>query len=313
MELEREKYSSYGVWNFGDCAEVTWHLFAQYHEADMPYCLLLQLARTGDLRLYREAELLDRHLLDIPAHGGGYGHPQGTWLHYYTLGPLLFSCITGEPWMKDAVEQSHRNTPPLATRLDTTGIAIWANLDMRLHFPRQQAEHTKALDTAVAHWRELIDPKTSLYKQCDPPLESVHHVPIGLDQHYWFGIVGDAIGRYCETFPESKDDRDRLAKVCRAWMKLYGDAPADVQLNTMWLPGGNAMAYASRFTGDSAFLDFAAKNWVLDSKFHPRYRTGSSSAKNWSAFGHRLTQVFLHDWDKRQHPEKYNQDDREPH
>ena len=38
---------------------------------------------------YRTAEEVGRMLLDIPAHGGGYGHQKGEPSHYYAFGPLL--------------------------------------------------------------------------------------------------------------------------------------------------------------------------------------------------------------------------------
>jgi hypothetical protein len=306
IALEREKYSSYGVWNFGDCVEVNWHQFSQYLELDMTYCLLIHLARSGDMRYYREAELLSRHLLDIAAHGGGYGHPQGTWLHYYTAGPLLFSYLAGEPWLKDAVEQSHRNTPPLASRLDTTAVAIWANLDMARHFPGDRVAYDRALSAAVAHWRDLIDPQTFLYKRCDPAIVNTVGATPGLSHAHWFGPAGDAMGQYGTIFPDDKEDRDRLVNVCRSWMGLYDKEPADKRDALPMLLLGNMMAYATRFSGDATFMDHAAQNWAKDNKFHPRYRTGSSSAKIWS-FDHRLMQVFLHDWDKKQHPELYKE------
>jgi hypothetical protein len=256
------------------------------------------------MRFYREAEILDRHLLDIAAYGGGYGHPQGTLLHYYTAGPLLFSYLTGEPWMKEAVEQSYRNTPPAASRLDTTAVAIWADLDMLHQFPQDRATHEKALSAAVAHWRELIDPQTSIYKRCDPPYHNTVPATPGLAHTIWFGEAGDAMGQYCTAFPDAKEDRDRLAKVSKAWMDLYDKEPADKREKMSMLPAGNAMAYATRFSGDASFMDYAAKNWVLDSKFSAKYRNGTSSAKIWS-FSQRLVQVFLHDLDKKQHPDLY--------
>jgi hypothetical protein len=69
----------------------------------------------------------------------------------------------------------------------------------------------------------------------------------------------------------------------------------------------NGFAFATRFSGDPKYLNFAAEHLVLDERFPTWYRTGVSSAKNWSetVASHRLIQVFMHDLDKRRNPEPY--------
>jgi hypothetical protein len=120
-------------------------------------------------------------------------------------------------------------------------------------------------------------------------------------------LGSDALGRYAETFPEDKTSRERLVGVMKEWMEHLEKLPDDTRNKLMDKTCANGFAYASRFSGNPAFLDFAAKNLVSDDKFFIHYRTGQCSAKNWSETqaGHRLIQVFMHDIDKQRHPERY--------
>ncbi|KKM03247.1 hypothetical protein LCGC14_1776350, partial [marine sediment metagenome] len=74
----------------------------------------------------------------------------------------------------------------------------------------------------------------------------------------------------------------------------------------------NGLAYAYRFSGDESFMDFAAKHLVRDGGFRSKFRNGTTSGKDWSEHLHRLTQLFLHDLDKKRHPERYKQLPRPP-
>jgi len=119
-------------------------------------------------------------------------------------------------------------------------------------------------------------------------------------------IIGtDAMGRYCEAFPEDKEARQMLVAACREWMEWTNTLDQERRNRVLDVCPANGFAYATRFSGDGTFLDFAAKHLVSDEKFSAQFRTGTASGKGWSQFGHRLTQVFLHDLDKRRHPEKY--------
>lgn len=314
FEIEREKHDLYGVWNFGDSNKGEYEHFGQYLELDVPYCLLIHFARTGDMRFYREAEIACRELLDVPAHGGGHGHQPGEPSHYYCYGPMLFACAAGEPFLKDAVRAGHcegfaRAGQSCAERRAaeekpdsipgphrgsayhrSLGVSLWSQTTMYRHFPAARAVYHKGIDAALA------------CADHDPPTAET------LD--FWMGISCDGLAMYCDEFPRDQQRRARLVEVVRLWMDRNKSLPADKRVGIAggWqvgIPLANAFAYATRFSGDDAFLDYAGEVFANDQVFSPCFRNGAASAKGWSEWGHRLCQVYLHDWDKRRHPEKY--------
>ncbi|MCG3179131.1 MAG: hypothetical protein BIFFINMI_01462 [Phycisphaerae bacterium] len=287
MEIEREKCENYDTWKFGDSNKDSWHYFGQYQELDVPYGLMVQYARTGDLRFFRFAEEIDRFLLDIPAYGGGYGHQMGEPSHYYAYGPLLYADAAAEPFLRDAIVHSHRIVHPAPWHMRSLAIVMWSNWALANGFGDADGAYRKGMDSALAYWDKVYNKQTH-------DIGGFNHK----DQVFMLGMGSDAMGRYLESNPADKVRREQLVEVFRKWMK-DGNHPDKTT--------ANGFAYAYRFSGDPAFLDFAAKNICVDSKFPTVYRTGVCSAKNWSetVSSQRLIQVFLHDWDKRQHPERY--------
>lgn len=295
--VEREKYDHYGVWDFGDHAKGGYHYFSQYLELDVPQCLMVTFARTGDLRVYREAEIACRQLLDVPAHGGGYGHQKGESSHFYTTGPLMFSYLTGEPWLKQAVLASYKHANPNVWHLRSFGITVWSSLDILRHFP--EAEHAVARDKirrSLAWWRS---------HQKDMATGRLEGYTKKEWQAFYLGICGDAMGRYCEAFPDDGDARRRLVAAVDEWSRWAMQQEPKVRTGLLVVCPANAFAYATRFSGDAKYLDFAAKHLAPDSHFSGKFRVGTSSGKGWSEYGLSLTEVFLHDVDKRRHPERY--------
>ena len=71
-----------------------------------------------------------RQLLDLPAHGGGYGHQKGEASHYYAYGPLLFADASAEPSLRDAVEHSHKIVAPKPWHVRSFAITLWSNWAM---------------------------------------------------------------------------------------------------------------------------------------------------------------------------------------
>ena len=124
-------------------------------------------------------------------------------------------------------------------------------------------------------------------------------------QTFMLGMAGDAMGRYCEAFPQQKEYRAKLVRAYREWMSFAKGLDAQQRRRAVNLCVANGFAYAARFSGDESLLTFAAENCISDKHFSPHYRTGTTSAKHWSEYGHRLVQVFLHDIDKKRHPERY--------
>jgi hypothetical protein len=124
-------------------------------------------------------------------------------------------------------------------------------------------------------------------------------------QAFYLGICGDAMGRYCEAFPEDQDARKRLVAAVDEWSRWAMEQEPNVRRGLLVVCPANAFAYATRFSGDPKYLEFAAKHLAPDGRFSDRFRVGTSSGKGWSEYGLSLTQVFLHDIDKRRHPERY--------
>ena len=296
LAIEREKHDNFGVWKFGDSIKGGWHHFGQYMELDMLYCLMVHFARTGDYRFFREADIAARSLLDIPAHGGGYGHQRGEPSHYYAFVPLLAGNVLGEPWLRDAVRHSHGIVDPKPWHARSFAVTLWSNLAMHQGFSGNRDDYSKGIDVALNWWDAKQNAGTGA-------LGGYNRV----SQTFFFGMAGDAMGRYCEAFPDDKARRERLVRACREWMKYVKGLDEQQRKRVVDKTPANAFAYAARFSGDPAFLDFAAEVLVRDADFPTWYRTGMSSAKNWSeTMGtHALIQVFLHDWDKRKRPEKY--------
>ena len=291
MEIEREKCENYDVWKFGDSNKDSWHYFGQYQELDVPYCLMVQYARTGDVRFFRMAEEVDRQLLDIGAYGGGYGHQMGEPSHYYAYGPLLYADAAGEPFLRDAVQHSHEIVHPqsFVWHQRSMAVTLWSNWAIYNGFADDRTKAEAGMKTALDYWRKTFDAKTGGLAGFDVN-----------SQEFMLGMAGDALGRYCEQFPDDKADREQLVKVMQWWREHRGQKKFAQKVVA------NAFAYAARF-GDPTLLDYAAEFEVTDKDFNTNYRTGVCSAKNWSETNasERLTQVFLHDVDKKKHPEKY--------
>jgi hypothetical protein len=289
MEIEREKSDNYDVWKFGDSNKDGWHYFGQYQELDVPYCLMVQYARTGDVRFFRMAEEVDRQLLDIGAYGGGYGHQMGESSHYYAYGPLLYADAAAEPFLRDAVKYSHEIVHPGPWHQRSMAITLWSNWAMYNGFEDYRDKGQAGMKVALDWWKKTYDPKTGGLTGF-----SVEQ------QEFMLGMAGDAVGRYCEQFPEEKSLREQLVNAMKWWREHHGQKKFAQKVCA------NAFAYAARF-GDPTLLDYAAEFEVTDKDFVTFYRTGVCSAKNWSETNaaERLTQVFLHDIDKKKHPEKY--------
>jgi hypothetical protein len=164
-------------------------------------------------------------------------------------------------------------------------VTLWSNWIMDLNYPgekewRANMEADFAWVKANGQMLGGFDPKSQLFM---------------------FGLAGDAVGRYCETNPEDKGRREMLVAAYRQWMNQHKADEKNHNFSSL----ANGFAYAARFSGDAEFLNFAAEKILGDADFSPDYRTGTSSAKNWSEYCHRLCQVLLHDLDKKKHPEKY--------
>jgi hypothetical protein len=275
---------------------------------------LIHFARTGFLRFSREAERAARELLDVPAHGGGYGHQPGEGSHYYCYGPMLFACVAGEPFLKESVRAAHWIDFGGATQYvmpadqvpadfipgphggggyhRSLGVSLWSQTTMYRYStdPADQARYKKGIDASLA------------CADTSPPG--------GGTLDFWMGISCDGIGKYCQEFPQDKQHRDRLVDVVKMWMDANKALPADKKLGigggwAVGIPLSNAFAYASRFSGDEAFFKYAGDTFINDEKFSPWFRTGSACSKAYTEWGHRLCQVWLHDWDKKQNPDRY--------
>ena len=56
---------------------------------------------------FDEGELAVRQLMDIGAHGGGYGRQAGESSHYYTTVASFYYFLTGLEFIKDSIKVSH--------------------------------------------------------------------------------------------------------------------------------------------------------------------------------------------------------------
>ena len=292
--IEREKYDHFGVWRFGDHAKGGYHYFSQYLELDVPYCLMVHFARSGDLRFFREAEIACRQVLDVPAHGGGYGHQRGESSHFYTTGTLLYALTAAEPWLIDSVLTSYKvaNTGPWHLR--SFGVTMWSSLDMYAQFPDARELARRKIDTCLNWWKKVQNDQTGRLGGFDRSWKT-----------FFLGIGTDALGRYCETFPEDADARKRLVTACREWIEWTGTLDEQARRKILSPHPANGFAYAARFSGDETFMKFAAEHLIRNSFYGARFRVGTNSGKAWSQSLHRLTQVYLHDVDKKLRPETY--------
>jgi hypothetical protein len=300
LQIEREKQDIYDVWKFGDSIKDAWHHFGQYSELDAIYCLMIHFARTGDLRFYRAAEEFGRSLLDVPAHGGGYGHQHGESSHYYVYGPLLFADAAAEPFLRDAILAGHAVANPAPWHLRSCAITLWANWSLYNGFETNRPAWQAGMRAGVDSWRRFQNRDTGAMGGFSRP-----------SQIFFLGLAGDAMGRYCETFPDDKPAREALVRGMAEYMAYFKGLPPDRQKairdDSQEKSCANGLAYATRFSGDPAYLDFAASELVKDSAFPTHFRNGNCSTKMWSETrsAHRLIQVFMHDVDRKRHPERY--------
>jgi hypothetical protein len=198
---------------------------------------------------------------------------------------MLFANCTGDPFLRDSVHASHVIVNPKPWHMRSFAVTLWSNWIMELNYPDEKKQ-----------WRANIEADLNWVKP-NQMLGGFDHKA----QVFMLGMGGDAVGRYCETNPEDKAMREMLVAAYRKWMTMY--PPNEQDHNRVSL--ANGFAYAARFSGDGDLLTFAAEKILRDSDFKPNYRTGVCAAKNWSEYGHRLSQVLLHDIDKKKHAEKY--------
>ena len=295
LEIEREKHDVFGIWKWGDSIKGGWHYFGQYQELDVPYCLMAHYFRTGDRRFLDEAELAVRFLLDVPVHGGAYGHQRGESSHYYVTGPLLYANTDGAPFLREAIRYGHLNTPIRAWHLRSFAIVIWANLAIYQGFEDLRDFARAEMEKALEWWRQNQRP--------DGSMGGMNRE----NQVFFLGMGGDAMGRYVEAFPEQKEWGEALVRAMREWKAHLESLPPEARERLQDKTCANAFAYAARFSGDRSLLQFVADHLVKDDRFTTHYRTGTSSAKNWSETmgAHRLIQTFMHDWDRERRPELY--------
>jgi len=283
LEIEREKYDQYGVWHFGDTSKRGWRGFGQYLELDIPYCLVAHFMRTLNRDFFDEAEMHVRQQMDVPAHGGGYGHQKGEPSHYYTSGPLFYYYLTGLEFVRESIKESHDvHAKPAPWHARSFAITMWSNLDMYRAFGGQGYLDKVKADLvwfAGTPRRPRQDPVTGFrgYGQVN-------------FQEFMLGMMMDALGRYCTEFPDERMWRDRLVALSNATMRTH---PKWKQNNSC----ANGHTYAYLFTGRDKHLDFAIKlmdaSMPGDNPQWPTFRTGTGSGKYWSEFGHRLTQTLM--------------------
>lgn len=132
-------------------------------------------------------------------------------------------------------------------------------------------------------------------------------------QLFFLGLASDAFGRYCESFPEDKKARKALVSGMAEFIDYYRKLTPEQQKTLrekelMEKVVANGMAFATRFSGDPVYLDFASKELMNDAGFCTNFRNGACSTKMWTETrsSHRLIQIFMHDIDKKKHPEKYD-------
>ncbi|MCG3179525.1 MAG: hypothetical protein BIFFINMI_01861 [Phycisphaerae bacterium] len=302
LRIEREKMDYFGVWHFGDTSKRGWRGFGQYMELDIPYCLVANWARTNNRAFFDEAELCVRELMDVPAHGGGYGHQKGESSHYYTSGSLFFYYLTGLDFIRDSIRTSHDDFAKVAPwHMRSFAITMWSNLDMIREFGDEQYVANVRNDLA---WfkgdpkRPAQDPATGFRGYGQPNF-----------QEFMLGMGVDSLGQYCTMFPDDQEARDRLVALMMATMRTHElgslgfKAKADANdkdAGKGWKQNNsccNANTWAYLFTGDDKFLDFACK--LLDESLQPGnkewpiYRTGTGAGKYWSEFGMRDSQTHM--------------------
>ncbi|MCX7590718.1 MAG: fibronectin type III domain-containing protein, partial [Kiritimatiellae bacterium] len=306
MEIEREKYDKYGVWHFGDTAKRGWRGFGQYLELDIPYCLIVHFVRTLNRGFFDEAEIHVRQLMDVPAHGGGYGHQKGESSHYYTSGPLFYYYLTGLQFIRESIKASHDAFARVAPwHARSFAITMWSNLDMfrefgdeettlgqPWHFPEKP---WKKGDYALNIQKDLEWFVGNPQRPAQDPLTGFRAYGQFNLQEFMLGMLMDALGRYCIEFPEQRQWRDRLVALANAIMEPLPEKGYKPEWLTVC--NCNGLTYAYLFTGNDSYLDAAIqlldKILAADDKTFPRYRTGSGAGKSWSEHGHRLIQTCV--------------------
>lgn len=300
MYVERERQDNYGVFHFGDTSKRGFRGFGQYLELDIPYCLVAHFARTLNRSFFDEAEVCVRQLMDVPAHGGGYGHQHGESSHYYTTGATFFYFLTGLDFVKESIRTSHDDYAKVAPwHMRSFGITMWSNLDMlRLFGDEQYMDNIKK---ALKWFADAQDPATGFRDYGQKNF-----------QEFMLGMGMDSLGRYCLEFPHDQEMRDRLVALSIATMGTHGRgerAISEKGKDEPWKQNNsccNAHTYAYLFTGRDKHLDFASElldasllsarpTWTekTNDPLWPVYRTGTGSGKFWSEFGHRDSQTHM--------------------
>ena len=287
MEIEREKYDHYGIWHFGDSAKRAWRGFGQYLELDVPYCLAAHFARTGNRAFFDELEIHTRQLMDVPAHGGGYGHQKGESSHYYTSGALLYYYLTGLQHIRQSIKVSHDAfARPAPWHLRSFAITMWSNLDMYRAFGDDETTLDQPWNYPAGPWKRS-DYLNNIRKDLEWLDVRQNKITGGCrGKMFMIGLSMDALAQYCCEFPDDADWRDRM--VAYAAEAMHAFTPKQ---HTLTSPNGYGHAY--RFTGQNKFLDFGVRvmdgHMPLDQPTWPHFRVGTASSKGWSEFGHRLT------------------------
>lgn len=306
MEIEREKYDKYGVWHFGDTAKRGWRGFGQYLELDIPYCLIVHFVRTLNRAFFDEAEIHVRQLMDVPAHGGGYGHQKGESSHYYTSGPFFYYYLTGLQFIRESIKASHDAFARVAPwHARSFGITMWSNLDMLREFGEEETALGQPWHFPEKPWKR-DDYAQNIQKDLEwfvgNPRQPAQDPVTGFRaygqfhfQEFMLGMMMDALGRYCVEFPDQRQWRDRLVALANAIMEPLPEKGYKPEWLTVC--NCNGLAYAYLFTGRDRYLDAAARlidaQIATDDKTFPRYRTGTGAGKSWSEHGHRLIQTCM--------------------
>ena len=302
LQIEREKNDLYGVWHFGGSTKKENRGFGQYEELDIPYCLLAHYARTVNRAFFDEGEAEVRQLMDVGAHGGGYGHQAGESSHYYTTGETFYYYLTGLEFIKESIKVSHdQYAKPAPWHMRSFTMTMWSNLDMFRLFGEQQYLDKVAAD--LKWFASGQDPVTGFRDYGEKNF-----------QEFMMGQGGDGLGRYCMEFPTDQEARDRLIAWYTSTMRTHEHGEAGISekgKDAAWKQNnsdGNGYAYAYMLTGNEKYLDFGAKlvnesiRWNNEQKEKPatgldpewpRFRTGTASGKYWSEYGHRLTQTLM--------------------
>lgn len=306
MEVEREKYDKYGVWNFGDTSKRGWRGYGQYLELDIPYCLVAHFARTLNRGFFDEAEIHVRQLMDVPAHGGGYGHQKGESSHYYTSGAMFYYYLTGLQFVRESIKVSHdvfARVAPWHAR--SFGITMWSSLDLYREFGEGETTLGQPWTFPEKPWKKsdyMSNMEKDLGWFLGNPRQPAQDPVTGFRgygqfnfQEFMLGIMMDSLGRYCTEFPDQREWRDRLVALANATIESLPEK--GYKSEWMTVCNCNGLTYAYLFTGRDRYLDAAAKlidkEIATEDKTFPHYRTGTGAGKSYSEHGHRLTQTCM--------------------